>query len=350
MSAERRKSGDKLIVRMVRGQERIRWDEIARSHDSARVGNPEVNRLRYIATVNGTWLVLIGWHAATASVEARDRWIGWPDFLRTRRYHLIAENTHLIVLPDEDGKPNIPVAIALAARAMRQNLKTLSEDWKRTHGHPMLLAEARRCTTVLRKDCYTATGWQKLEAIPPSQDRVAQNRTASNRTVWLHPLARRAERLFCTPDEPRGWKCPTQPVRPLKKVLPPLLENFRALPDSTAGRNGLFPPVYLYSVVFFARLSGLRGSPAIADYAAGLTQPQRRDLGARPIHDKTGARVYPTPSPATVQRFLRGIDNKTFEKAGRAWIDAGGNAHLGAPVPSRPPSSRPPSSRPAPGR
>jgi hypothetical protein len=91
--------------------------------------------LRYVATIEGHWLALLGWQAAALKCAARDGWIGWPRVLHYQRLHVLANNARFLILPSVGQVPN------LASRVLAPNLRRLSADWQRVHGHPLLLAE-----------------------------------------------------------------------------------------------------------------------------------------------------------------------------------------------------------------
>ncbi|WP_347274247.1 Druantia anti-phage system protein DruA [Candidatus Kuenenia sp.] len=55
--------------------------------------------IRYVAESQGQWLALIGWATAALKCTVRDKWIGWPLFLKSQRLKLITNNYRFLILP-----------------------------------------------------------------------------------------------------------------------------------------------------------------------------------------------------------------------------------------------------------
>ncbi len=91
--------------------------------------------LRRVATLDGTWLALLGWQPGALRVAVRDRWIGWSLQEKLRRLHLIAQNVRLVILSAAAGRKNP------ASRVLGLSLRRLSGGILAEHGYPALLAE-----------------------------------------------------------------------------------------------------------------------------------------------------------------------------------------------------------------
>ena len=112
--------------------------------------------MRQVAELpDGTWVSLLGWHAGSFKVGARDRWIGWTREQQFRRLRLVANNTRFLVLPG-CRTPN------LASRVLGLSLRRLSRDMQDQTGHPVLLAETFVDPSRFAGTCYRAANWQEI--------------------------------------------------------------------------------------------------------------------------------------------------------------------------------------------
>ncbi|MGI8603406.1 MAG: Druantia anti-phage system protein DruA [Verrucomicrobiales bacterium] len=78
--------------------------------------------MRYVAEVEGQWLALLAWSAASYQLAPREAWIGWSVAQKRRRLALVANNSRFLILPGVDC-PN------LASRVLGLCLARLSADW-----------------------------------------------------------------------------------------------------------------------------------------------------------------------------------------------------------------------------
>ena len=108
-----------VSVRPIRPEEQARWDALVHEHHYLGLRSLFGKTLRYVASVDGRWLALLGWQAAALKCAARDDWIGWPRVLHYQRLHLLANNARFLILPGR-GVRN------LASRVLALNLRRLS--------------------------------------------------------------------------------------------------------------------------------------------------------------------------------------------------------------------------------
>ena len=87
---------DQVVVRLVRPDERIKWDELMDQHHYLGFKRFAGRGLRYVAEWGGRWIALAGWQAAALKCAPRDRWIGWRGKKMFKRLHLIANNTRFL--------------------------------------------------------------------------------------------------------------------------------------------------------------------------------------------------------------------------------------------------------------
>ena len=125
-----------VVVRLVRPEERPRWDTLMDAHHYLGIKQFAGRGLRYVAEWSGEWLALLGWQTGVFHCRPRDRWLGWHKAVQFRRLHLIGNNTRFLVLPQGEGNPNP------ASRVLAMNLRRLSGDWQAAWGHPLDCAAA----------------------------------------------------------------------------------------------------------------------------------------------------------------------------------------------------------------
>ncbi|WP_139113678.1 Druantia anti-phage system protein DruA, partial [Acidithiobacillus thiooxidans] len=147
----------RVQVRPILPTERGRWNTLMQTYHYRGFRTLAGRNLRYVATLDGRWVALLGWHAAAFQCQARDRWIGWSWILRRQRLHLIANNARFLILPGESF-PN------LASRILALNLHRLSADWQSVYGHPIVLAETFVESPRFTGACYRAANWVDVGA------------------------------------------------------------------------------------------------------------------------------------------------------------------------------------------
>lgn len=123
-----------LRVRPVEPSERPKWDELMSIQHCLGFKSLVGESMRYIAELRGRWVALLGWSSAALKCQPRDAWIGWPQTLQWQRLHLVANNSRFLIL----SGIRIP---NLASKTLSLNLKLISTDWQKVHGHPLLLVE-----------------------------------------------------------------------------------------------------------------------------------------------------------------------------------------------------------------
>jgi len=150
--SEQRGSGSTLLVRPIVAGELLAW----RAHmdcfhylgDAALVGES----LRYVAELDGEWVALLSWGAASLRNGPRDRYVGWDESQKKAKLLLVVSNARFLVLPC-GRQPH------LASRVLGANLRRLSRDWEKAYGHRVVLAETFVDTSRFRGTCYRASNW-----------------------------------------------------------------------------------------------------------------------------------------------------------------------------------------------
>ena len=146
----------RVTVRLIKDNERERFDSLIEErhylHSAILVGE----HLRYVAELDGQWIALLAFSAASLHLKARDKRIHWSPRQRARRLSFIANNSRFLVLADRKSLPN------LASRVLGLCLRRLSEDWLARWQHPILAVESFVDESQYRGTCYRACGFEPL--------------------------------------------------------------------------------------------------------------------------------------------------------------------------------------------
>jgi len=300
-----------LLVRLARQEELPRWRALMCQHHYLGFNRIVGSALHYVATAGDQWIALLGWGSAALKCGPRDQWIGWNHHLHYRRLHLVANNTRFLILPD-CHRPN------LASRLLAMNLKRLSADWIRFHGHPILLAETFVDGTRFRGTCYRAAGWQEL-GVTRGYSKRNRNywHNGSPKMIFVRPLVADAPSHLCAPF--------LSPVALNPKEAKPMIDVNRLpltqegglmqLLDSIADprkRRGVRHSVStVLAIAVCAALSGSRSFCAIAEWAQSLSLDALQRMGSK--------RAQP-PSEPTIRRILQRMDPVKFDAQIGEWI------------------------------
>lgn len=262
-----------------------------------------------ITAVDGDWLGVLVFCAASRRLRARDQWIGWTEEQRRRRLPLVVNNCRFLLLPHKTF-PN------LGSRSLRLTLDRLSADWQARYGHPVVLVETfvdpeQFCGTV-----YSANGWQEL-GVTDGFGRVRRDfYTQHNKPkrLFARELCRKARRSLAADKlKPslavvEAKTCPRSTQSPAQ--IRSLVQYLKSLPDYRK-RIGFYPLWSLVAICVLAHWCGApRGQKDLAKFAKGLSQAQRRALGIR----QQDERIYPAPSQPTFCRLMEHIDDDALEK------------------------------------
>ena len=302
----------RLEVRPIRPEERGAWDALVAAHHYLGLRSLFGNTLRYVATVEGRWLALLGWQAAALKCAARDAWIGWPRVLHYQRLHLLANNARFLILPDAGHVPN------LASRVLALNLRRLSADWQRVHGHPLLLAETFVDPARFTGACYRAANWQVVgttRGFARHNGRYAPH--GEPKQALLYPLHAHARALLCAPTLPVCWSTSMSAVALTTAQLQDLQQRLSSVPTRRRPRGLRHREGTVLSIAIAAVLAGRRGYTALAEWAAELTQAQLKRLRAR--YNPRTQRFEP-PSEPTLRRVLQSADVAALDALFRDWL------------------------------
>lgn len=300
-----------LRLRLARREELPRWRELMRQHHYLGFERIVGSALYYVATIGEQWVALLGWGSAALKCASRDQWIGWDQHLHYRRLHLIANNVRFLILPD-CHQPN------LASRLLAMNLKRLSDDWLRFHGHPIMLAETFVDCARFRGTCYRAAGWREIgQTLGYSKRNRQYWHNGSPKLIFVRPLVNNATALLCSPFLP--------PVALNHKEAAPMIDINRLPLDEEGGLMPLLHSITdprkprgvrhsvatVVAIAICAALSGARSFCAIAEWTQSLSLSALRKLGSK--------RPKP-PSEPTIRRVLQCIDTEKFDAQIGEWV------------------------------
>jgi len=306
---------DQIVVRLVRPDERARWDALVAQHHYFKNATLVGEQLCYVAESQGTWLALLGWSAPARHLRPRDAWLGWAHAQRQRRRHFLANNARFVILADPHQLPN------LATRTLGLCCARLSDDWLARWGHPVLAVESFVDGQLFRGTAYKAAGWTRLDDTSGFA-RVAEDyyqRHDRPKQLWvraLDPHARARLRAAALPPAlaaleaeppPRRERCRVRPRR-----LESLLDRLPAVPDPRDPKGRVHPWRAVLGLLVLGKLCGTHlGQRHLAEFARALTKPQRRALCCR--RDPAHPGRYLVPSETTFQRALAAVDPSVFE-------------------------------------
>jgi len=305
-----------VTLRLVEEFERPRHDGYFTDdhylHQSALVGQT----LRYVAEVNGEWVALIAFSAASLHLKAREKWIGWSARQRARRLAMVVNNSRFLVLPERQRHPN------LASRVLGLCLKRLSADWKERWGHPVLAVESFVDETRYRGTCYRACGF---EAVGPTKGFARASRDfyvqhGRPKQLYLRQLRPGDRRLLSQkrwPEEMAAHEAELAGPCPFRaSSLETLLEVFAALPDGRRGHGLRHHQRFVLACAAMATLMGACGYQAFENTCSKFTQRQLKALGCRRGRD---GKLRP-PSDSTFLRVIQRVDPARFAALVGSWL------------------------------
>lgn len=301
---------DNVAVRPIQEHEKSRWNQLIEQdhylHNPRLVGE----QLRYVAEVDSEWVALLSWSGAAYHIAGRDHWIGWTNMRRRNRLHFVVSNSRFLLRTRRGEVPN------LASRILRLSLARVNADWLEHYGHGLLLAETFVDIEAYAGTCYKASSWVELGKTKGFERSGTDYYEAHSRPkrLFVRPLHRKAREWLAAPELPAPWKAQERNFHPGCTVksnqLRSLFEQFNSMNDPRAVRGRRYPLGCLLSIAACAVLAGAQGYEAIADYAAHLTQPQRRALRCRKRRNGT----YDAPSTTTFWELLNKIDTDELDQ------------------------------------
>jgi hypothetical protein len=307
----------RVSLRLLQEHERPEFDRLLTEkhylHDWVLTGQS----LRYVAELDGQWVALLAFSAASLQLKAREKWIAWSPRQRARRLPFVVNNSRFLVLPERQRYPN------LASRVLGLCLRRLSADWQERWQHPVLVVESFVDESLYRGTCYRACGF---EAVGPTKGFGRSSRDfylphGQPKQLYLRELRPGARKLLRQARWPEALTVhEAELVGPCPFRAPSLerlLDRLAALPDARRGHGLRHRQRFVLACAAVSTLMGACGYRAFENTCKKFTQRQLRALGCQP--DAAEARYYP-PSDTTFQRVLKGVEAARFAALIGAWL------------------------------
>ena len=301
----------RVRVRLIRAEERARWDALMRAHHYLGLVALVGRSLRYVAEADGRWLALLGWAAAALKCASRDAWIGWSPSLQWQRLGLLANNSRFLILPQVRVKN-------LASRVLGLNLARLSADWQCVHGHALLLAETFIDPSRFAGTSYRAANWIELgstRGFAKCNDSYVEHGAAKR--VWVYALHRQAPRLLASALPQAALpRLEVKMMRLSDSDAAELFARLDAIEDRRQRRGRRHHQRSLLACIICAVISGAQGGTAIAQWVQRLSTPMLRRLRCRRANDGS----YERPSEPTIRRMLSAVNIEQLERQLGDWL------------------------------
>ena len=298
---------DEVVVRLVRADERIKWDVLMDQHHYLGFKRFAGRGLRYVAEWRGRWIALAGWQAAALKCAPRDRWIGWRGKKMFKRLHLIANNTRFLVLGERGVFANLGSCMLSAM------LRRLSDDWQEQYGHPLLVVESFVDPARFTGTMYEAANWSYVGNSKGYARSNGHYTDPHGKPKRLYVRALRSD--ACDILRQRGeladcWQArvPTAAGNEIDKRS--LYEELQDIPEHRRGQGRKHSLATVLAVYLLAMLSNMRGPVAAAEYAQALDQEELKLLGA--WRNRATGRYEP-PTKSTIHRVVMATDAEALE-------------------------------------
>ena len=307
----------RVTVRLVLEHERGEFDRLLDEEHYVKESRLTGESLRYVVELDGHWVAVAAFSAASLHLKARERWIGWSPRQRARRLSMVVNNSRFLVLPERERYPN------LASRSLGLCLRRLSQDWQERWGHPVWVVETFVDESRFRGTCYRACGF---EAVGPTAGFARASRDfythhGEPKQLFLRELEPGARKRLRQSRWPEAWAgyeanlagpCPFQ-----APSLQRLLDRLRELPDARRGHGLQHPQRFVLGCAAVAVVMGACGYQAFENTCKKFTQRQLRALGARPGEEDPLLRA---PSDSTFQRAFTRIEADRCASIIGSWL------------------------------
>ncbi len=298
-----------VVIRLVQPEESRRWDALVDEYHYLGFRRFAGRGLRYVFAWRGRWVGLAGWQSGAFKCKPRDRWVGWPQSIQFQRLHLLANNTRFLILGAPGVFPN------LASHALSRMTRRLSADWEAIYGHPLLAAETFVDPARFAGRMYQAAGWLRLGQTKGFA-RAGGRYTDSHgqpKDLYVWPLRRDAQRRLRDPAPLPDAFAPNPGGAVSSGRLPELrslYDELMAIPDFRRAQGRKHTIASVLAVYLLARLAGIRGGRAAAQYAQSLSQKELTLLGA---WQNRKTERYEPPSKSVIYRVLEQTDPAVLE-------------------------------------
>lgn len=161
------------------------WNEYVERYHFLGYRRPFGSHQRYfILSREGRPLGCILFAASAWALTVRDQWISWTEADRSKRLHLVINNTRFLIFPWVHVKN-------LASRSLSLAAKRLSYDWQDRYGYSPVLLETFVDPEKYLGTCYKAANWILLGETA-GRGRMDRHKRylSSPKHIYVYPLHR----------------------------------------------------------------------------------------------------------------------------------------------------------------
>ncbi|MCP3940211.1 MAG: ISAs1 family transposase [Desulfobacteraceae bacterium] len=299
---------DNLVVRPVLKGEVSQWNSYMQEYHYLGLKWIGGKSLRYIALLDGEWVALLGWGSASKNCGAREQHIGWSGEKKYKRLFLIANNLRFLIFPWVSQKN-------LASKVLSLNLKRLSSDFERVHGHPVYLAETFVDESRFKGTCYKASNWIHVGYTKGySRSNTKYYHHGRVKAVYLYSLYRKGCEILSgdlIPYDASLLKKQRRLSTMIKFPIEKLICRIREFADPRSLHGRRHPLEAVLSIVVCAVLCGCKSYRAIGAWSQSLS---REEL------IRFGSSRDTAPSEPTIRRVIQRVDANQFDKDIGSWL------------------------------
>jgi hypothetical protein len=286
--------------------EQARWDALIEKEHYLKSARMVGEQLRYVAELDGEWVALLGWSAASYHLRQREAWVGWNDEQRRQRLPFVANNARFVIL-DPGRWPNLGSQVLALCTAC------LSQDCQAVYGHGILVVESFVDSQLFRGTAYKTNGWEALGQTAGFERAAEDFYVAHERPkqLWVKALEwegrewLRAESLPpALAEQLTAWMPKCRMKAPVVGSLWERLHHY--LPDQRSAEGLRHKQATILTIVLLALMCGVTGGYGkLEHFARGLNQGQRRRLRCW-RSPRTGR--FEVPDETTFFRVLKSLD------------------------------------------
>jgi hypothetical protein len=299
---------ESLVVRPIFKNELERWNRYLSQYHYLGYRWIAGKSLRYVATLAGRWVAIVGWGSAALKCGARDDYIGWDADTQYKRLNYVVNNVRYLILPWVSKKN-------LASKILSLNLKRLPSDFSRIYGHPVYLAETFVDESLYKGTCYKASNWIHVGYTKGySKCNKGYRKNGQSKAVYLYPLCRKSKEILngdFIPHHFELWRDKKMIAKAIDFPVKGLVEEIRKITDPRSDQGKRHPLETVLAIAVCAVLYGARSFRAIGDWSQSLPRKMLFRFGSD--------YKYP-PSEPTIRRVIQSIDAEEFDQRIGEWL------------------------------
>ena len=304
---------DRLTLRLILPEEQERFNDLLIQHHYLHSAGSAGETLRYVALIDGQWVCLLLWGAASYRLKDRDGWIGWDGARRHARLKLVVQNRRFLILP------GLKLA-NLASKTLAMCLRVLADHWEQAFAYRPLVAETFVDPQIHRGTCYKASGWTPLglSAGYGRQREDFYERHERPKQIWVKPLRADALQLLRSPGplpkahrEALNANDNSHAVCLKVEQMTSLRERFHQIEDFRRKAGRRYRLATVLSMLVLGTLCGKQNLKDIVRLAHHLNQAQLRALRSWK-NPKTSR--FQAPCYDVFYRVLQNVEAELFDQ------------------------------------